>query len=172
MERRKFIKNSVAGAAAMSVPLILNASIKGANDRVRVAVIGIRGMGQNHIKSYSALNNVEVAAICDVDENLFPGIIKKHYTDNGLKEPQTYVDMRKLFEDKSIDAVSVVTPNHWHALASIWAIQAGKHVSVEKPCCYNIYEGQKLIEAANKYNVIVQDGAEQRSNPCAQTATT
>jgi len=170
MERRKFIKSSVAGAAAISVPLILNASIKGANDRVRVAVIGIRGMGQNHIKSYSALNNVEVTAICDVDENLFPGVIRKHFTDKGLKQPETYVDMRKLFEDKSIDAVSVVTPNHWHALAAIWAIQAGKHVSVEKPCCYNIYEGQKLIEAADKYNVIVQDGAEQRSNPCAQTA--
>lgn len=170
MERRKFIKSSVAGAAAMSVPLILNARIKGANDRVRVAVIGIRGMGQSHIQSYSALNNVEVVAICDVDENLFPGVIQKHFTEKGLKQPETYVDMRKLYEDKSIDAVSVVTPNHWHTLAAIWAIQAGKHVSVEKPCCYNIYEGQKLMEAAKKYNVIVQDGAEQRSNPCAQTA--
>ena len=170
MKRRKFIKSSIAGTAAISVPLILNANIKGANDRVRVAVIGIRGMGQSHIKSYSALNNVEVAAICDVDENLYPGVIKKHFTDKGLKEPKTYVDMRKLFENKSIDALSVVTPNHWHALAAIWAIQAGKHVSVEKPCCHNIFEGQKLMEAAKKYNVIVQDGAEQRSNPCAQTA--
>ena len=110
MERRKFIKSSVAGAAAMSVPLILNARIKGANDRVRVAVIGIRGMGQSHIQSYSALNNVEVVAICDVDENLFPGVIQKHFTEKGLKQPETYVDMRKLYEDKSIDVVSVVTP--------------------------------------------------------------
>lgn len=170
MKRRKFIKSSIASTAAISLPLILNANIKGANDRVRVAVIGIRGMGQSHIQSYSALNNVEVAAICDVDENLYPGVIKKHFTDKGLKEPKTYVDMRKLFENKSIDALSVVTPNHWHALAAIWAIQAGKHVSVEKPCCYNIFEGQKLMEAAKKYNVIVQDGSEQRSNPCAQTA--
>ncbi len=170
MKRRKFIKNSITGAAAIGFPLILNANIKGSNDRVRVAVVGIRGQGQSHIQNYSALNNVEVAAICDVDENLYPKIIKKHFTDKGLKRPKTYVDMRKLFEDKSIDAVSVVTPNHWHALASIWAIQAGKHVSVEKPCCYNIYEGQKLIEAAKKYSVIVQDGAEQRNNPCAQTA--
>jgi len=170
MKRRKFIKSSIAGTAAFSVPLILNASIKGANNRVRVAVIGIRGMGQNHISSYSSLDNVEVAAICDVDENLYPQVIKKHFSDKGLKPPKTYVDMRNLFEDKSIDAVSVVTPNHWHTLAAIWAIQAGKHVSVEKPCCHNIYEGQKLIEAAQKYNVIVQDGAEQRSNPCAQSA--
>ena len=115
MKRRKFIKSSIAGTAAISVPLILNANIKGANDRVRVAVIGIRGMGQSHIQSYSALNNVEVAAICDVDENLYPGVIKKHFTDKGLKEPKTYVDMRKLFENKSIDALSVVTQKHWHA---------------------------------------------------------
>jgi predicted dehydrogenase len=170
MKRRKFIKNSVSGAAVISAPVILNACAKGSNDRVRVAVIGIRGMGQSHIKNYSELENVEVVAICDVDENLFPGVIKNHFTDKGLKQPETYVDMRKMFEDKNIDAVSVVTPNHWHALASIWAIQAGKHVSVEKPCCYNIYEGQKLMETAKKYNVIVQDGAEQRGNPCAQTA--
>lgn len=170
MERRTFLKSTIAGTAALNVPLILNASTKGANDRVRVGVIGIHGMGQEHIKSYQALDNVEVAAICDVDQNLFPGVIKKHFTDNGLPKPRTYVDMRHMFEDKDIDAVSIVTPNHWHALAAIWAMQAGKHVSVEKPCCYNIYEGQKLLEAARKYDVVVQDGAEQRNNPCAQSA--
>jgi predicted dehydrogenase len=170
MKRRKFIKNTIAGTAAISSPLILNGSIKGANDRVRVAVIGTGGMGKGHINDFQALDNVEVAAICDADANLFPGIIKNQFIDRGLKKPNTYVDMRKLFEDKSIDAVIIATPNHWHSLAAIWAIQAGKHVSVEKPCCYNIYEGQKLIEAAKKYNVIVQDGAEQRSNPCSQSA--
>ena len=170
MQRRKFIKNTLAGSAALSAPLILNANIKRANDRIRVGVIGIHGMGQNHIKSYNALDNVEVAAICDVDENLFPEVIQKHFTDNGLNRPKTYVDMRDMFDDESIDAVSIVTPNHWHTLSAIWAIQAGKHVSVEKPCCYNIYEGIKLLEAAGKYNVIVQDGAEQRHNPCAKTA--
>lgn len=170
MDRRKFIRNTIAGTAALNVPFILNANVKGANDRMRIGVIGINGMGQSHIKEYNALKNVEVTAICDVDENLFPGVIKKHFTDVGLKNPKTYVDMRHMFEDKDIDAVSVVTPNHWHALAAIWAIQAGKHVSVEKPSCYNIYEGQKLLEAAAKYNVIVQDGAEQRSNFSAQSA--
>ena len=141
----------------------------GANDRVRLAVIGIHGMGQNHIAEYTKLPNVEVAALCDVDESQFAPVIKKHFTDKGLKTPKTYTDLRKLYEDKEIDAVSVVTPNHWHTLASIWAIQAGKHVSVEKPCCHNIFEGGKLVEAAKKYKVLVQDGAEQRSNPCAQT---
>ncbi len=170
MKRRKFIKTSAVGTAAISVPLILSANIKGANDRVRVGVVGIHGMGQNHIKEYLALKNVEVAAICDVDKNLFPGVIKKHFSDNGFKKPEIYTDMRNLFENKDIDAVSVVTPNHWHALAAVWAIQAGKHVSVEKPCSYNIYEGQKLLEASKKYNVIVQDGAEQRNNPSAISA--
>ncbi|MCG6185942.1 Gfo/Idh/MocA family protein [Maribellus maritimus] len=169
MERRKFIKTTAAGSLAVStVPTILTGNRwKGANDRVNLAVIGVRGMGQNHIQEYQKLENVEVAALCDVDQNLFAERIKKHFTDKDLKTPQLYSDMRKLFENKNIDAVSVVTPNHWHSLAAIWAIQAGKHVSVEKPCCHNIYEGQKLVEAAKKYDVIVQDGAEQRSNPCA-----
>lgn len=141
----------------------------GANERVRIAVIGINGMGQNHIKEYLALPNVEVAALCDVDENLFPKVIEKHFTKAGRKAPKTYTDIRRLLEDREIDAVSVVTPNHWHTLAAIWCIQAGKHVSVEKPCCHNIYEGGKLVEAAKKYRVLVQDGAEQRSNPCARS---
>ena len=167
MKRRTFVKYSATGAIATSSPLLWGNSWKGAGDQINVAVIGIRGMGQSHIRAYQALENVRVTALCDIDENLFPGIVKEHFTDKGLKEPKLYRDMRKLFEDKDIDAVSIVTPNHWHALAAIWAIQAGKHVSVEKPCCHNIYEGQKLVEAARKYKVIVQDGAEQRSNPCA-----
>ena len=167
MKRRNFIKTTALGnIGMMAAPTILTGNgWKGANDRVNVAVIGIRGMGQNHLHAYQQLENVEVRALCDIDKNLFPERVKKYFTDKGLREPRLYQDLRKLYEDKDIDAVSVVTPNHWHALASIWAIQAGKHVSVEKPCCHNIYEGQKLVEAAKKYRVIVQDGAEQRSNP-------
>ncbi len=169
MKRRKFIRNAaVSGLAVTTFPTILTGSNwKGANDRVNVAIIGIRGMGQNHIKAYQALENVNVAALCDVDENLFAERVENHFTKKGLKEPKLYTDMRKMFEDKDIDAVSITTPNHWHTLAAIWAIQAGKHVSVEKPCCHNFAEGLKLIEAAEKYDIIVQDGAEQRSNPCA-----
>ncbi len=171
MKRRKFIKTTAAGGLTITtVPTILTGSRwKGANDRVQVAQIGIRGMGQAHIQEYQALENVEVIALCDVDANLFEERIKKHYTDKDLKEPKSYVDLRRMYEDNDIDAVSITTPNHWHALAAIWAVQAGKHVSVEKPCCHNIYEGIKLLEAAEKYDVIIQDGAEQRSNPCALT---
>lgn len=168
MKRRTFIRYSATGAVASASPLLWGTPAwKGANDQLNIAVIGIHGMGQYHIRAYQELENVRVAALCDIDENLFPAIVKEHFADKGLKEPKLYTDLRKLYEDKDIDAVSIVTPNHWHALASIWAIQAGKHVSVEKPCCHNIYEGQKLVEAARTYDVIVQDGAEQRSNPCA-----
>lgn len=174
MKRRNFIKHIGMGSLAIGAkPLLLWGNQKewqGANDRLRVAVIGIRGQGQTHIREYSKLKNVEVAALCDVDENLFEERIQKLFVDQGLKKPKTYVDIRKLFEDKTIDAVSIVTPNHWHALASIWAMQSGKHMIVEKPCCHNIFEGQKLVEAAKKYNVICQHGTQQRSDPCAQSA--
>lgn len=173
-KRREFIQKSILGTAGMAIGGMgfsakSYASIIGANDRVNVAVIGIHGMGQNHIQGYSKLKDVRVAALCDVDSNLFNEQIKKYFTDKALASPKVYTDLRKLYEDKDIDAVSVTTPNHWHTLASIWAIQAGKHVSVEKPCCHNFNEGRKLVEAAEKYKVIVQDGAEQRSNPCAQS---
>ncbi len=171
MKRRAFITKTSTGAIALaSAPLLWGQEKKfqGANDRIRVAVIGIHGMGQAHIAAYSQIPNVEVAALCDVDQNLFPETIQKHF--KGKTPPRTYVDLRRLFDDKSIDAVSVVTSNHWHTLAAIWAIQAGKHVSVEKPCCHNIFEGRKLVEAAEKYKkLIIQDGSEQRSNPCSQS---
>ncbi|MEF8985227.1 MAG: Gfo/Idh/MocA family oxidoreductase, partial [Bacteroidales bacterium] len=172
MQRREFIKTAAAGSAAFTMPHTLwgnSERWKGANDRLNIAVIGIHGMGQSHISNFNALDNVEVAAICDVDENLFKSRVKEHFTDKGLKKPKIYTDLRKLFEDDDIDAVSIVTPNHWHTPAAIWAIQAGKHVTVEKPCCHTFWEGQKLLEASNKYDLIIQDGAEQRSNPCAQS---
>ncbi len=172
MKRRNFIKLTAAGAlTTTSTPLLWGNSQKWkvANDRINVAVIGIRGMGQSHIREYQKLDNVRVAALCDVDENLYADIVKKHFTDKGLKKPKLYNDMHRLFEDKSIDAVSIVTPNHWHTLAAIWAMQSGKHVTVEKPVSHNYWEGKQLVAAAKKYNIIVQDGAEQRSNPCAQT---
>lgn len=172
MERREFIQKSAKGTIALgAAPFILtNSNWKGANDRINVAVIGIRGMGQSHIQEYQNLKNVEVTALCDVDENLFSERVKRHFIDKGLREPKLYRDLRKLYEDKSVDAVSIVTPNHWHTLAGIWAIQAGKHASIEKPSCHTVEEGQKLIKAAKKYNVVVQDGAEQRSNSGAQSA--
>jgi predicted dehydrogenase len=164
-----------SGRAAMSVATGLSLwgtrqSWAGANDRVRVAVVGIRGHGfGSHIKSYPSLPNVEVAALCDVDENLFAERLK-WFAENNKPIPKTYVDIRKLLEDKSIDAISVAAPNHWHALAGVWACQAGKHAHIEKPFTHNIFEGQKLTEAARKYNRIVHHGTESRSSQAYQQA--
>jgi predicted dehydrogenase len=173
-KRRDFITKSLLGTSGITIGgMGLSAksysSVIGANERVNIGIVGIRSQGQSHITGYSNVKNAQVTALCDVDSNLFDERIKKHFTDKGVAKPKVYTDMRKLYDDKEIDAVSIATPNHWHALASIWALQAGKHVSVEKPCCYNFFEGQKLVEAAEKYKLIVQDGAEQRSNPCSQS---
>ena len=163
--RRHFIKSSAATAAVSGLSLWgAKQSWAGANDRVQVAVVGIRGHGfGSHMKKYPTLDNVEVAAICDVDANLFPRRLQ-WMIDNGYKKPKTYQDIRDLLENKDIDAISVATPNHWHTLAGIWALQAGKHAHIEKPFSHNIFEGQKLIEAARKYNRIVHHGTESRSS--------
>jgi len=137
----------------------------GANDRVRVAVCGLHGRGKDHIDGFSRVPNVEIAALCDVDEN----VLRKRLGEVSGK-PQIYVDIRKLLEDKSIDAISIATPNHWHSLMAIWACQAGKDVYVEKPCSHNLWEGGQLVHAAEKYNRIVQHGTQTRSAPAMQEA--
>lgn len=168
MNRRDFLKTSAktsAGLAALSGISFITSQEKvfGANDRVRVAICGLRGRGFDHVKEYSRIPNVEIAAVCEIDDSVLrerlSGMDKM-----GLKKPETYVDVRKLLEDKSIDAVSIATPNHWHSLMGIWACQAGKDVYVEKPCCHNWWEGRQLVRAVNKYNRICQHGTQSRSS--------
>ena len=169
-KRRDFIKKSVIGTAGIAIGgMGFNsrsyASIIGANDRINLAVIGIRGRGNSHINSNCALkdsHNVRLMTLCDVDEQFYSAR-SKTVTDKTAINPTTEWDMRKVFDNKDIHAVSIATPNHWHALATIWACLAGKHVYVEKPACHNVYEGQKMIEAAHKYNVRVQVGSQNRS---------
>ena len=171
--RRKFIKDTagVSAGAAVGIGALARstASWAGANDRIRVAQIGIRGQGRSHFKGYSKMENVEVAVLCDVDENLFEERLK-HFDEEGLKRPAVETDMRKIMDDDSIHCVSIATPNHWHSLAAIWACQAGKDVYVEKPCSHNIFEGRKLLEAARKYKRVVQHGTQIRSSAGIQEA--
>jgi predicted dehydrogenase len=108
-------------------------------------------------------------AICDVDESHIGNKLKR-LSDKGLKKPATYVDMRKMLEDKNIDAISIASPNHWHTLQTIWACQAGKDVYVEKPCSHNVFESQQIVAAARKYDRIVQQGSQSRSSPALQEA--
>ena len=150
-ERRDFIKKSLIGTAGIAIGGMgfsakSYGSIVGANERINVAVIGIRGQGNGHIGSWCALKdnrNVFLKTLCDVDEELYPERVKKVQEAMGVK-PLTVWDMRKVFDDKEIHAVSIATPNHWHALATIWACQAGKHVYVEKPATHNVFEGRKM----------------------------
>jgi len=163
--RRDFLGSTTAGATvagiAASMPASSYAKVLGANERVRVGVIGIKGMGYGHIRGYSELDNVEVVAICDVDENVLKDKLGRMQED-GLPQPETYTDLRKLYEDKTIQAVSVATPNHWHSLAALWAVQAGKHAAIEKPGTHNYFEGQQLIKASARYNRLIQHHAERR----------
>jgi len=141
----------------------------GANEKPNVAVIGVGGRGTAHVREYLTIPNVRLAAVCDVNTAATERagvLVNKAYGSN----PKYYQDLRKLFEDKDIDAVSIATPNHWHALATIWACQAGKDVYVEKPACYNIFEGQQMQKAARKYNRIVQVGMQSRTIPYKRRA--
>jgi predicted dehydrogenase len=170
-KRREFIKKSALGTAGFAIGgLGLSAksysSIVGANDRIILAVIGIRNQGSFHINTWCNLknsHNVVIKTICDADEQLFDSRSKIVFDKTGEK-PKTEWDIHKVLDDKDINAVSIVTPNHWHALATIWACQAGKHVYVEKPASHNIFEGRKMVEAARKYNVMVQVGLNSRSS--------
>jgi predicted dehydrogenase len=167
-QRREFLKTSalLSGAALLTAPSIARAAT-GANDRIRVAVVGLGGRGRvSHCGALleMAKDNVEIAAVCDCDESRM-NLAAKQIEEKSGKRPATISDYRKLLEDKSIDAVSLATPNHWHALQTIWACEAGKDVYVEKPASHNIFEGRKMIEAARKYQRIVQHGTQCRTSP-------
>ncbi len=154
-----FLKASLASCAAFTIPF---SRARGANDDIRVAVVGIGSQGSNHINWFRQIPAVRVVAICDADKSFIDREQKK-FTDRSEKV-DTYLDYRKLLEDKNIDAIITAAPNHWHALVTVWACQAGKDVYVEKPVSHNIWEGRKMVEAARKYNRIVQSGTQRRSD--------
>jgi len=163
MDRRSFLMGSAAAlGAAQSV-------FGAANDRVRVACVGFHGRGKDHIKGYSGLENVEIVALCDIDDSVMAKGLEQ-VAATGKPKPQAYKDIRKLLEDKNIDAVSIATPNHWHTLMTIWACQAGKDVYVEKPCAHNLFEAKQIVAAARKYNRMVQQGSQIRSSVAVQDA--
>ncbi|HPO07316.1 MAG TPA: Gfo/Idh/MocA family oxidoreductase [bacterium] len=177
-KRRDFLKSSAGVAAGMAVlgackttsqMVAPTGRWKGANERIRMACIGIRGQGRGHIKGFEELDDVEVVTLCDIDENILMERAKS-FEETYKRKPKTEWDMRKVFEDPSIDAVSFATPNHWHALGTIWACQAGKDVYVEKPASHNVWEGRKMVEASRKYERIVQYGVQLRSSPAIQEA--
>jgi predicted dehydrogenase len=169
INRRDFLKSTGAAASMSAGPLIIESRASVPSDTVNVAVVGIRSRGGQHVSSFARLPNVKVVALCDVDERLFPEAVER-LKRRGVENVKTEVDVRRILDDKNIDVISIATPDHWHAPATIWACQAGKDVYVEKPCSHNIWEGRKMVDAARKYNRVVQVGFQNRSNAVVQAA--
>jgi predicted dehydrogenase len=134
----------------------------GANDRIRAAVIGVGGRGRDQLAALSKQENVDVVTLCDPDATRMAAAADQFQSGTG-KKLQLEQDVRRVLEDRSIDVITIATPNHWHALAAIWACQAGKHVYVEKPVAHDVFEGRQMVEASRKYNRVVQGGTQRRS---------
>jgi predicted dehydrogenase len=172
--RRTFLQDAALATALAGIGLSHNEAAadtqsatttrKGpAYDRLRVAVVGVRGRGMAHVQGLANRYNCEVTVICDADKAVI-GNAMKHVAKVQGSEPRFEQDIRKVVEDQNIDIVSIATPNHWHALAAIWAMQNGKDVYVEKPVSHNVSEGRRIVETARKYNRICQTGTQSRSS--------
>ena len=176
MNRRHFLQRTAAATAGMALALPRRARAQTSpNETVNVAIIGLRGAnqghptwtargrGQDHYEHLSGIPNVRISHVVDVDERHFNGslaVVKQKY--GG--DPKTATDFRRVLDDKDVDAVTIAAPDHWHALMTIWACQAGKDVYVEKPISHNIVEGRRMIDAARRYGRIVEVGTQRRSN--------
>jgi predicted dehydrogenase len=156
LTRRSFFQGAALAASATRV--------LGANDRIGIGLVGIGGRGNAHLSAYAAISECQIRGLCDVNQAARERA-QTRLTATGALKAKEYADMREMFADQNIDAVSIATPNHWHALATIWACEAGKDVYVEKPASYNVYEGSRMIETARKHRRMVQVGSQSRSIP-------
>ncbi len=162
-DRREFIKHTGQGAAAATVLAFSGAvQARDAADRLVVGVIGPGGMGSHHVDLLAKNKQMHLAYVCDVDETRLAAAAATTEKLSG-KAPKAVKDLRRVLDDKSVDAVWIATPDHWHGPATILACNAGKHVYVEKPCAHNIREGRLMIEAARRNKVVVQVGTQSRS---------
>jgi predicted dehydrogenase len=172
LSRRQFLEDSMLTAAALAAAGTLGQTAraeeepqsKSPGEKLSVAVVGVRGRGGSHIAAFAGRQDTVVSYICDVDENIARSRAEEVGKRQG-QEPKVVKDLRQVMDDPSVDIVSTATPNHWHALCAIWAMQAGKDVYVEKPVSHNVSEGRRMVEAARKYGRICQTGTQSRSNP-------
>ena len=162
--RREFLSDSfflaaltAATVAGPTGAMARTSNKKSSADKLRIGVIGLNGRGKAHVDGYVSNQNAEVVAICDVDLRTAEKAAAAVATKTG-KKPKVYQDLRKLYEDKDVDAVSAALPIHWHSLAGIWAMQAGKDAYIEKPVSHNVSEGRRLSEGMARYNKICQTG--------------
>jgi len=168
VNRRRFITTSAATVGTLSALSAAGAADQ-PNEKIVVAVMGLRNRGKDLVGAFSGMDDVEVACLCEVDENVV-GPAQKVLAGRKRREARVEKDIRRVLEDKNINAVVVATPDHWHALATVWACQAGKHVYVEKPISHNLVEGRRMVEAARRHNRIVQVGTQRRSAPDSASA--
>jgi hypothetical protein len=168
IRRRAFLKTGLLAGAAFQAPRSSWAQVKGANDAIRVGVAGVNGMGWGHANRFHASKGARVVAICDPDR----GLLERRRAEFAGNNAQlaTFTDIRAMLDQRDLDAVVVATPDHWHALAGVWAMQAGKDVYIEKPLTYCISEGRRLVAAARKYGRIAQTGSQHRSCPATYEA--
>src|SRR2546427_2087996 len=170
-ERRDFL----IGAGAALTTSLFTGAVKGANDRISVAVIGMGRMGMSNLGVAMKQPDVEIAAVCDVYQRHLEKAVAAtargaNGRPDGRKAARAVTDFREILADKSIDVVCIATPDHWHPYMTVEACKAGKDVYVEKPICVAVDEGLKMVEAARKYNRVVQAGTWQRSGAHFQTA--
>jgi len=164
MKRRNFVGNALRLGTGLMAAGTMGKKAFAKNDEITLAVVGIHGQGRSHLRCFNAIGGVRVKTICEVDERLYPEAAK-FAGEQGVEKVHFEHDFRRVLEDKDIDAVTIATPEQWHALMTVWACQAGKDVYVEKPVSHNVWEGRKAVEAARKYNRIVGSGTQQRSFP-------
>jgi predicted dehydrogenase len=160
MKRRQFL---LASGAALGARW----AAASPNNTVRIACVGLRARGRDHLDAYGAMPDVEIAALCDIDRSILERSAAQVEA-RQKKRPALYTDLRRLLEDKSIDAVSIATPNHTHTLQSVWCCQAGKDVYIEKPCSHNMFEARQIVAAARRYDRLVQNGSQSRSSAALQ----
>ncbi len=170
-DRREFIArtSTLLGATAGMTAVTRVSRAAAASDRVRLALVGVHGRGQYLARNFAARSDCEVAYVCDVDASLFASRVKELTAIQGTA-PKTTQDFRTALDDDSIDAIVVATPDHWHALATVWGVQAGKDVYVEKPICHSPWEGRQMVKAARHYDRVVQVGTQNRSAPYNMSA--
>lgn len=160
--RRQFLGTSAAAVVAAGT--MVKGRVWGANGRINIACIGINGRGGSHIGAFAGKSDTQVVALCDVDKKVLADRAAEVRKRQG-GEVKTYTDVRELLADPGIDAVTIASPNHWHSLMAIWALENGKHVYVEKPLSHNVWEGRQLVNAAQKYGKVVMHGTQRRSEP-------
>jgi predicted dehydrogenase len=160
--RRTFLTSAGIGAVAAVAGTKSSGRVLGANDTVRIAVAGLNGRGGSHVEAWTAMKDVRIVYLIDPDTRTYKKRLDQIKTGDA---PKCIKDVRTALEDRDLDAVSIATPNHWHALMTIWACQAGKDVYVEKPASHNLHEGKIAVATARKYNRIVQHGTQHRANP-------